>query len=166
MPAGPERFPTIDGRPVLTIELVPATAWWTNVRSNVSRAEWEKCKRFTATRAHGVCEICGRVGRRHPVECHEIWHYDDERGIQTLVDLIALCPACHEVKHIGRAMNIGRGDRAAAHLMEVNGWSRAKAEQAIYLAFQIWNLRSQMEWALNIDWLKNLGIHASVTDRG
>jgi hypothetical protein len=106
----------------LSIELVPSTAWWSNVRSNVSRADWEKCKRFVRARSGDRCEVCGGRGRRWPVECHEIWHYDDENEIQTLVGLIALCPSCHEVKHIGRAMAMGNLERAIDHLCRVNGW--------------------------------------------
>lgn len=38
-----------------------------------------------------------------PVECHEVWDYDDDRKIQRLERRVALCPACHEVKHAGLA---------------------------------------------------------------
>ena len=39
---------------------------------------------------------------------HEVWDYDDARRVQRLVRLIALCPACHEVKHLGLAAKRGR----------------------------------------------------------
>jgi hypothetical protein len=31
-----------------------------------------------------------REGRRHPVECHEVWEYGDARGVQRLVRLTAI----------------------------------------------------------------------------
>lgn len=147
----------------LSIELVPKTCFWTNVRSEVSRADWEKCKRFVRERSGSRCEICGGVGKRYPVDCHEIWEYDDERGIQRLAGLIALCPPCHEVKHLGRAIGLGNGDRAIAHLCSVNGWSETHAEAYCMKVFEIWRLRSQMEWALDISFLRTLGIEAKQT---
>jgi hypothetical protein len=44
-------------------------------------------------------------------------------GSRALVRMIALCPACHEVKHMGLAGIKGRGEIAAAHLAENNGWT-------------------------------------------
>lgn len=150
---------------LLSVELVPATCWYTNVRSNVSRRDWERCKDFVKARSGGRCEVCGGRGSRYPVDCHEIWEYDDERQIQTLVGLIALCPACHEVKHLGRAMQVGNGDRAVAHLMKVNGWNEDAAERYCMLVFRIWEMRSQYEWELDISFLNTLGINSSVADR-
>lgn len=142
----------------LEVELVPRTAFWSNVRSNVTRAQWEKCKQFVKERSGSRCEICGGRGSRYPVDCHEVWDYDDDTGVQTLVGLLALCPACHEVKHLGRTIGVGNGDRAIAHLRRVNGWSEEHAERYCMVAFEIWRIRSQMTWALDISYLSTLGI--------
>jgi len=144
--------------PLLSVELVPATAWWTNVRSNVTRAQWQKCKNLVKERSGSRCEICGGRGSRYPVDCHEVWAYDDERGIQTLVGLIALCPACHSVKHLGRAFATGNAERAIDHLMTVNGWPPEFTEDYIVRAFAIHEARSQVKWELNIDYLYDEGI--------
>jgi hypothetical protein len=48
---------------------------------------------------------------------------DDDRKIQRLEQLVALCPACHEVKHAGLASKRGRLSAVIAHLAEVNHWS-------------------------------------------
>jgi len=58
----------------LTVELVPSTCWYTNVRSNVSKAVWDRLRRRVATDAGKSCEICGGRGGRWPVECHEVKH--------------------------------------------------------------------------------------------
>jgi hypothetical protein len=92
----------------LTVELVPSTCWYTNVRSNVSKAVCDRLRRRVAAQTGNRCEICGGRGRRWPVECHEVWHYDDEVKVQRLERLAALCPACHEVKHAGLASKRGR----------------------------------------------------------
>jgi len=144
----------------LTIELVPSTCWFSNVRSNVSKRDWDKLRFACYAKAGNICEICGGHGEKWPVECHEIWAYDDEKHTQTLTGLIALCPSCHEVKHIGLAQMRGRGEIAQKHLMKVNGWSADQAAQYIKARFLIWNDRSSrsIHWALNLDFLKNQGI--------
>jgi hypothetical protein len=57
-----------------------------------------------------------------------VWDYDDGRQEQRLVRLIALCPACHEVKHLGLAAKRGRHAASLAHLAKVNGWTTDDAE--------------------------------------
>ncbi len=87
--------------PRFGVELVPASYWFSNVRSHVTREVWDQLRRQTYEATGHICEICGEVGRKHPVECHEVWHYDDEWRIQKLERLIALCPSYHAVKHSG-----------------------------------------------------------------
>jgi hypothetical protein len=134
----------------LTVELVPATSWGDNLRSHFKTREWDRLRKACYEQAGHKCEICGGKGRRHPVECHEIWHYDDDQGLQTLQGLIALCPSCHEVKHIGRAMAVGFGDRALAHLVKVNGITQAEAVAHVGDAFALWKARTQKAWTLDI----------------
>lgn len=146
-------------QPLLTVELVPSTCWYTNVRSNVSKSDWDKLRRLTYKQANYHCEVCQGRGTNHPVECHEIWDYDDQHHIQKLVRLIALCPACHEVKHIGFANTRGRGEIALQHLAKVNGWSLDQAQVYVDQCFQIWQERSQYEWTLDISYLKEFDIN-------
>src|SRR5207302_1396445 len=84
------------GETRLTVELVPSSCWYTNVRSHVPKTVWDRLRRQVAAEAGNRCEICGGRGRRWPVECHEVWEYDDDEKIQRLQRLVALCPACHE----------------------------------------------------------------------
>ena len=142
----------------LTIELVPKTSWYSNVRSNVSEADWDRLRRPVYGRARSRCEICGGRGPKHAVECHEVWQYDDVAGIQRLVDLIALCPSCHGVKHLGRSHLKGRGDDAIEQLMRVNGWTATRAEAYVDLVLDIWKLRSLVPWRLDLDWLAERGV--------
>jgi hypothetical protein len=143
---------------LLTIELIPKTSWYRNVRSNVSTAVWEKLKRATFSRAGYVCEVCGGRGKKWPVECHEVFVYDDEQHVQYLSRLIALCPACHEVKHIGLAGVRGHQARAVAHLAKVNGWSVSDAELYVEGCFELWHRRSCRQWKLDLSYLEQFGI--------
>lgn len=140
--------------PRLTIELVPATSWYSNVRSHVTPSQWEVIKKAVARNAGYVCEICGGQGPSHPVECHEVWEYNDAELIQRLVGLVALCPDCHRVKHIGLAYSRGQGPAAERHLRRVNGWSIEQARAYIEQAFITWRERSRYEWALDLRYLE------------
>lgn len=144
---------------VLTIELVPRTAWYTNVRSNVTRSEWDVIRKKCYREANYICEICGDNGKNqgfnHPVECHEIWEYDDNKHRQTLVGFISLCPFCHKCKHVGLAQIKGEEHIVIQQLQKVNNISRKKAEKMIDQAFEIWQQRSEFDWELDISYLKD-----------
>jgi hypothetical protein len=143
----------------LTIELVPETSWYNNLRSILSKSSWDRLRWASYKKANNLCEICGGRGPKHPVECHEIWEYDNEKHIQKLSGMIALCPACHEVKHFGLARIKGREYFAKEHLMEINKWCQEDAEQYIEYAFETWQKRSRYLWKIDLTFLKTLGIH-------
>ena len=139
---------------LLTVELVPRGQWGANLRSELPKAEWDRLRKATYAAAGHRCEICGGKGRKWPVECHERWRYDEGTKTQHLEGLIALCPMCHKVKHIGRSMAVGEGDSAISHLMKVNGWSEAETTAYLKEAFETWERRSSETWKLDISWLE------------
>ena len=142
----------------LTIELVPSTTWGINLRSLLSKSEWDQIRKSVYEKAQNTCEICGGVGPKWPVECHEIWDYEERSKTQILRGFIALCPNCHQVKHMGRAMSIGKGKQATKHLARVNGWSVQDAQYYIEAMFEVWHRRSQENWTLDITWLEENGL--------
>ncbi len=146
---------------LLTIELVPSTCWFSNVRDHVSKSTWDKLRKTTYKQANYRCEVCGGRGHKHPVECHEIWDYHDQKYIQTLKGLTALCPSCHQVKHIGLAGLRGQGEQAEAHLAKVNNWSSEETDAYLETVWETWHKRSSHDWKLNLDWLKRYGIHVT-----
>lgn len=148
--------------PRLTIELVPRTCWFSNVREQVSRSDWNRIRSRVYEQAGRLCEICGGRGSRHPVECHEVWEYDEAAGVQRLVRMIAVCPSCHEVKHIGLAGMRGRGDIARAHLAKVNGWTPEFAARYVNDAFDLWRRRSSRNWSLDISILETYGVDPAI----
>ena len=104
----------------LTAELVPSGLWWVNLRSILRPGEWDALRAAVYEEAGHRCEICGDVGRRHPVEAHEVWSWAGQ--VQRLVRLVALSPGCHFVKHAGRAQLLGRENDVVDQLRTVNGW--------------------------------------------
>lgn len=145
-------------QPKLSIELVPETCWMSNVRSCVSAADWDTLRRECYAKAEYVCEICGGRGPEHPVECHEVWSYTLKSKTQKLERLIALCPNCHEVKHIGLAQMNGRERIALAHLAIVNEWGMDELKSHYEDSFKEWQERNQIEWKLDISFLEKKSI--------
>lgn len=138
--------------------MVPSTCWFSNLRSELSTAQWRACQQFVYARSGRRCEICGGIGARWPVECHEIWEYDDDRLIQTLTGLIALCPRCHQVKHAGFSAQRGLLPDVIMHLGDVNNWELEHVELYLEAVFEVHNRRSQHQWALDTTWLRTLGL--------
>ena len=144
---------------ILTVELVPSTCWFSNVRDHLSRKTWDFLRKSIYKQANYRCEVCGGRGDKWAVECHEIWYYDDLNYIQTLSGLTALCPSCHQVKHIGLAGLRGYGKRAEAHLAKINGWTREKTDTYLKTVWDTWQERSSHDWSLDLSWLNRYGIH-------
>jgi hypothetical protein len=140
----------------LTIELVPSTSWFTNLRSLMTERQWDFVRQACYVKARHRCEICNGRGAKHPVECHEVWEYDDKRNTQTLLRTIALCPDCHKVKHIGLQMKIGMHafERSLTHFMHVNELTAEQAEEYVMMAFAQHHARSQREWTLDVSWIE------------
>lgn len=142
----------------LEIELIPKTCFFSNVRSEVTKEQWDKIRKTVYKKANYICEICGGKGLSHPVECHEIWNYDKKNQVQKLERMIALCPNCHAVKHMGLSEIRGRGREAKIHLATVNNLNIDEAEKYIIKEFDVWRERSKLEWKLDISHLEEYGI--------
>jgi 5-methylcytosine-specific restriction endonuclease McrA len=157
----------------LSIELIPASSWFDNVRSIKTPEQWKKIKTEVYKKAGYRCQICQGKGEKWPVECHEIWSYEDklgskiddgpgerldgdEKSKQTLKGLIALCPNCHMVKHFGLAQIQGKGEQAAAHFCRINKLPRDFLDLYLEISFEQWSKRSRQNWEVDISYLENL----------
>ena len=144
-------------KPLLTIELVPSTCHFSNVRTTIKPIEWDKIRFISYESAGHKCEICKESGKtqgyKHNVECHEIWEYDDVNHIQKLVGLISLCPTCHQVKHIGRAIAIGKQSQCFAQMAKVNKWTPDEIKNHVEQSFEVYKERSKHQWQLDLSLL-------------
>jgi hypothetical protein len=138
----------------LVPELVPnPQLWGMSAKKTLGRSAWEQIRLDVLTTAKHACEICGdepNVYHGDPLNCHEVWHYDDERGVATLIRLRMQCTACDTAVHIGRAIIYDVGDRAFAQLQKVNGISRVEAERLYDTAYAEWRCRSKKTWRLKV----------------
>lgn len=131
----------------LNFELVPDSCWCSNLRSSLPAEVWDRIRKKAYARAGGRCCICGASGR---LEAHEQWHYDDEKGVQSLYNVIAVCNPCHQVIHIGRTSLMGKEEEASKHFMSVNGCSYADYRKALGEANAAHRERSKREWLLDV----------------
>ena len=142
----------------LEIELVPSTAWYSNMRKAVSRADWDNIRKQTYADYGHRCGICFGEGR---MNCHELWGYDDKDHIQLLVGFIALCDMCHHVKHIGLAGILSRKgqldyQKVVDHYIKVNDCTKEDFEDHRAQAFAQYRERSEHEWKTEFGNYKHL----------
>jgi len=153
----------------LTLELVPASMWWKNVRGCVAIDTWDALRwSFGCTKDKPIfmrlknlpipdwreaikCRVCG--AEREILELHEQWQYEDKQRVQRLIGLIPICEDCHLAMHLGRANQLGLAEKATAHLIEVNQWSKKKAKLHTDAAFSKWLERSKSQYSLDLSWL-------------
>ena len=168
-----------DAKCVLHVELIPASMWGKNVRAVISRENWDGLRfAFNATNIPPPffklrhlrslpwattpgCSVCGAEGES--LELHEYWDFDDVKRVQKLTDLVPLCRDCHLTMHIGRANQLGLGERATRHLAGVNGWTLERAAEHVAIAMETWKERSCHDYVLDVsrleDWLPGSHIH-------
>ena len=138
---------------LLTIELVPRPCWYSNMRTNIPRAVWDKLRKQVYAQYDYRCGVC--QVENVTLHCHEIWQYDDTLHIQKLHGFIALCEMCHHCKHIGHASILaseGKLDlnRVIEHFMKVNQCSREEYDEHSYEAWSMWAERNNYTWVTDL----------------
>src|SRR6266699_4186396 len=144
---------------LLTIELVPSTAWERNLRDLLTQSQWDTLRRQVYKQYNYHCGVCDASNTT--MYCHEMWQYDDRTHTQKLIGLIALCRWCHHCKHLGFAgVLASRGEldyeQVIQHFQRVNHCSREVFDAHKQQAFATWRERSRHEWTLD------LGAYASL----
>jgi hypothetical protein len=139
-------------------QLVPRPLWGKSAAKLFKyRAVWKKIRRDALQKANGACEVCRHVPNElygDPLNCHEVWKYDDRLRTATLNAFRIHCVKCDSAAHIGMAITYGAGEAAIAQLAKVNGIHTEDAKALVGRATSIWRVRSKKEWTLRIS--KNL----------
>lgn len=103
--------------------LIPDGCWYSNLRSNLPKSVWAAIRKKAYENSDGYCAICG--AKLDKYEAHEDWSYNENTNVQKLERVIAICPDCHSVIHIGRTQLKGNEDMAIEHFCKVNNCSYA-----------------------------------------
>lgn len=138
----------------LTVELIPKTCHGSNVRTLIPKKYWERLRKKSYEDANHQCEICGQKGKdqgyKHDLECHEIWSYTTETGVQKLEGLISLCPLCHLCKHIGRALAMRKSKVAFDHMKAINNITDEYLAVYLDIVFAEHKELSKLKWTLDL----------------
>lgn len=149
----------------LSIELVPKNLWRQSLYHTLSSKDWQKIRQRELERADHRCEVCGFQGR---LICHEIWQYNDQKGVRRLKGFKIVCSLCNFVHHFGLARVLaskGKLDLEAViqHYMEVNGVSREMFDQDRAEALRLWKGRSLVAWKTDLGEYSQEGNGASLS---
>ena len=137
----------------LNVELVPDGCWYSNLRSILSKKQWDFLRDYAKEKSGGKCSICGKKVKG--LHAHERWSYDEKNAVQKLEDIIAVCPDCHSVIHIGRTQLLGFEDDAIKHFKKVNKCDFQGYVLALQEATQKSVELSTIDaWALDLTWLE------------
>lgn len=138
----------------LNVELIPKTCHGSNVRTLIPAKFWTKLRKKSYEDANHVCEVCGQkgkdIGYKHDLECHEIWSYNPETGVQKLEGLISLCPLCHLCKHIGRALAMRKTKLVYEHMRKMNNITQEELDLYLNDIFFEYKALSQLRWTLDL----------------
>jgi hypothetical protein len=160
-----QRTPSPDGLGPgqLRADLLPASTWGSNLRGVFSADVWDKLRIPICTAAGNRCEVCGAEafmdnGRRCRPHCHELWIFEHKNGrhVQRLDTLIALCPDCHRVQHIGLAGINSETGAVIAKLCEVNCWTQQQAQRELNRAWAAYEQRQRYRWDLDLSALREI----------
>lgn len=105
----------------LTINLLPKGAWGNDFSQTMPKKDWDTLREYAYKKANHTCEICGK--KTDKLNAHEEWEFDIPTKTQTLKNIIALCHACHGVKHMKNSIRIGYEESSKAHFIKVNNCS-------------------------------------------
>ena len=128
--------------------LVPKPLWGKSAANLLKRADWERIRREALQAAGRVCQVCCDAESGSALNCHELWHYDDEHGTATLVGLRMQCRNCDSAVHMGRAVKRGFGNAAIAQLVKVNVIGPREAKMLYRGAMDEWRRRNKKQWRI------------------
>lgn len=128
--------------------LIPRPLWGINAHDLVERDCWEKIRRDTFLRDKKRCVICGKQG---PLECHEVFTFDDANGIATLARLESRCSTCHACNHLGRLYkrNPPGFKQALVYLAKINKMQPQEVIDLVKDAFKLHKARTR-PWEMKV----------------
>ena len=137
----------------ITFQFVPDSCWCSNLRTILTKQQWDFIRNDAKARSNYSCAICGAKVAR--LEGHEVWSYDEKNKVQKLEDVISVCKDCHSAIHYGRTSIKGDVIRAENHFMKVNNCSYLQMREALGLAVLEHKRRNEIdEWKIDLSWLK------------
>lgn len=145
-----------DGQVVLQVQPLPGPLWSRNPGRWIKKRDRDRLEALALDQAERVCEVCERPA----LIAQPDWNVDIEAKVRTLDGYVALCAECADVVELTGRRNLTQFDlqRAASWLVEVNGWSRARAATHVEEAVQEQScLEFRSIWEVDLDWFRRMG---------
>lgn len=114
----------------LKIQFLPSILSGHNARTELDREEWDTVRKRVYSDYDYNCGFCGK--HTSSLDAHEVWELTDGgNGLLKvkLVNIIACCPLCHLVVHIGFAKNKGIEENALKQFLKVRGLEGISEEE-------------------------------------
>lgn len=149
------------GPAFLSVDLVPRSCWCKKIQYAVAPPDRSRLEDFVVARTNRTCEMCETVvGTDCRVEVQAMWEYDTSNGAHTqrLARVMALCGACYETTHFGKASMDGRRNEAMVHLQKVAKLSPDDAKLHVDAAYAKQRERNEHTWTLDLSLLTESGL--------
>lgn len=169
----------------LRMEIVPQTCWYFNLRKLFTVTKWGEVRNIAYAEYFYTCPFCKEKfwdtsyneftdEIKNPtgggLHAHEIWVYDDDNHVQSLEGIVALCPTCHNIKHMFRTLKMVEEGNEHIHyddivkqFCEVNSISPDEYEKILEFEMTLFYERSKHEWVCDIgsylSYVKNTCLH-------
>ncbi len=142
---------------------LPISTHKINLRSALSRSQWDIVRKDCYKKGGKVCQVCGETGlsqeRNHAVECHEEWSFDNINKVQKLIGLMCLCPRCHLSQHIGYARVSGKLNEVLSHMEKINNLSSRDVRTLVLEAEDVYAKRNKESWTVDMSYINTLYPH-------
>lgn len=150
------------GPTTLVVDFGPKSCWCKKIRYALTPDDFKRVEALVIGRTSRTCEACGVVDPEQAdrMEVQARWEYDvsDGKHVQRLVRLMAMCSACHEVTHFGKASMDGRRDAALLHLQKAAQMTADNAQAHVDAAYDKLRELNQHEWQLDLSLLTDNGL--------
>ena len=133
----------------LAVAAIPRTMWGINARSELDPGVWDCVRQAAFAGAWDHCEACRAD---EPLHGHEVWDFQVGTCTMKLVQVRALCVACHEAAHLMRCRDQFSFDDALKQLAKVNRCTKDEALAAATMDLQVLYARFDLceNWTLNL----------------
>lgn len=140
----------------LKLDMIPNTAKKHKVKNLVSESNWEVIRNYVEANNKGKC-FCCNCELSNGFEAHEVWDYNNNKSLITLVDIVPLCVECHHAIHWEYADNFKHLTSRLERLKDINGWSYKALGNSLEKAYKRFNERGNIpNWNLRLKYLHNM----------
>ena len=135
----------------LFVDLLPKDSSIT-LKRTLEDSEYSKLRNIVVKRVAYKCEICNTEclskDNKYLQLC-ERYSYSMEKHVQKLERIVAMCKECFQtVRLLDKGIALSR-------LIEINQTDKEDAKQHIFDAYEIWKVRSNIKWTVDLSVVSN-----------